>query len=579
MTNLVRKTFLLIAVVYAQVAAAQTRADGLAAMQLEEWDKAINIYTALTKADPTDQDAFLTLSNAYLGKGDKKKALEIAEAAFSAKPDDPMAFVANAKVLQLKDNTSAASEQFDRAAKKAKKSINALRQIGECFTYYTPPGSKRPDLTRAADLLKAAVEYNSKDVPSLMALGYAYKEQGNGGFAATNYEQAETLEPKNPLPKLMLAKVYKAAKIFDKFEVYVNKAIEVAPNYSPALRAKAEYLFFAHRWEEAMKAYDNLVKNGTEVTIEDEMQLANCYYINHKCKECSELVEKILQKDPSKNYLRRLKAYCDYDNAQYEEAYKILKELLDKLPADKVLGSDIYHWGELLIKTKRDTLEGLRMLKKSIAMDSANWAVHLEIAKMYYSRRMNCEAVEEYGMYFDSAGTTEPKVAQDLYFMGLSQYFCIADTQNYAKAEKIFAKVAELVPSAGIGWFWAAKSASKSDPTPEQIAEDPEKAKQYGKARTYYEEFVKVAGTDKVKNQKDLISAYQYIAYCYFVNNEADKFFPTIEKWLEVETDPEAQKSIMEMKEAFGKDTEPITPGPGATTPVAPNGGGKGSKN
>lgn len=579
MTNLVRKTFLFIAVVYAQVAAAQTRADGLAAMQLEQWDKAINIYTALTKADPTDQDAFLTLSNAYLAKGNKAKALEMAKAAFSAKPDDPMAFVANAKVLQLEDKTSEASEQFDRAAKKAKKNVNALRQIGECFTYYTPPGSKRPDLTRATELLKAAVDFNSKDVPTLMALGYAYKEQGNGGFAATNYEQAETLDPRNPLPKLMLAKVYKAAKIFDKFEVYVNKAIETAPKYSPALRTKAEYLFFAHRWEEAMKAYEALVNNGDEVVIEDEMQLANCYYINHKCKECSELVEKILKKDPSKDYLRRLKAYCDYDNALYEDAYKLLKELMDKLPADKVLGSDVSHMGELLIKTKRDTLEGLRLLKKSIAMDSTTWPVHLEIAKMYYSRRMNCEAVAEYGLYFDSAGTTEPKVAQDLYFMGLSQYFCTADSQNYEKAEKIFSKVAELVPSAGIGWLWAAKSANKKDPTPDQIAANPELAKQYGRARAYYEQYVKVAGGDKTKNQKDLAAAYQYLAYCYFVNNEGDKFFPAIDKWLEVEPNPENQKSILEMKDAFGKETTPGTPAPGSTTPIAPNGGGRGGKN
>lgn len=165
MTTLVKKAFFLLAIIYAQVAAAQTRADGLAAMQLEEWDKAITIYTALTKADPADQDAFLTLSNAYLAKGDKAKALEIAQAAFTAKPEDPMSFVANAKVLQLKDKPSEASEQFDRAAKKAKKNINALRQIGECFTYYTPPGSKRPDLTRATELLKIAVDYNSKDIP------------------------------------------------------------------------------------------------------------------------------------------------------------------------------------------------------------------------------------------------------------------------------------------------------------------------------------------------------------------------------------------------------------------------------
>ena len=553
MKNLVIKAAFLAAAASAQLAAAQTRADGLTAMQLKDWEKAVRVYTELSKADPADLDAMLALSNAYLAKGDRGKALEVAQSASSVKSEDALALVAKAKALQLEGKAPEADRQFDRAAQKTKKNVVALRQIGECFMYYTPPGGKRPDLDRAVKLLQAAVEYNSDDLPSLMALGYAYKEQGNGGLAASLYEQAENLEPKNPLPKLMLARIYHAGNRFDKFLLYANKAIEAAPKFSPALRTKAEKLFLAHRWEEAMKAYEDLVNNGDEVTTEDEMQLANCYYINHRCQECSELVDKILKKDPSRNYLRRLKAYCDYDNGDYENGYAILQELFKNTPPEKLLASDYKYLGNLQIKTRRDTLEGIRNLKKSIAMDSSAWDTRLDIAKILYARRMNCEAVAEYAMYFDSAGTTGPKVAQDLYLMGLAQYFCTADSQNYEKAEKIFAKVAELVPSAGIGWFWAARSANKKDPTPEQIAADPELAKQYGKARAYYEQYVKVAGGDIAKNQKDLATAYQYLAYCYFVNNEADKFFPAVEKWLEVEPDPEARKSIMEMKDAFGK--------------------------
>ncbi len=573
MTNLLRKALLLTAITYAHIASGQSRADGLAAMQMEDWDKAISIYTALTKADPTDQDAYLTLANAYLGKGDKDKALEVSKTAFNAKPDDQMAFVANAKVLQLEGKSSEASEQFERAAKKGKKNINVLRQIGESFIYYIPPGSKRPDLTRATELLKNAVDYNSKDMQTLMALGYAYKEQGNGGFAATNYEMAETLEPKNPLPKFMLAKVYRAAKIGDKFETYIEKTLAVAPTFSAALRSKAEYYFFARKWEQATQAYKDLVNKGAEVTIEDEMQLANCLFITHDCPACSQMVDKILKKDPSKNYLRRLKAYCDYESGEYQRALDILNDYFKTAPQDKIIASDYKYLGNLQIKTKGDTLAGLANLKKSIQMDSTTWALHLDIAKMYYSRRMNCEAAEEYLMYFDSAGMTEPKVAQDLYFLGLSQYFCTGDSLNYVKAEKTFAKVAELVPSASIGWLWAAKSSQKKDPTPEQIEADPELAKQYGNARKYYEEYTKVAGDDKEKNQKDLNAAYQYLAYCYFVNNEADKFFPTIDKWLDVEPNVDAQNSIMEMKNAFGKEV------PGGTnqgTPTAPTNGGKG---
>jgi tetratricopeptide (TPR) repeat protein len=579
MTNLLRKALLLAAIVYASAASAQTRADGLAAMQLEDWDKAISIYTALTKADPADQDAFLSLSNAYLAKGDKAKALELAKAAYNAKTDAPMAFVANARVLLLEGKTAEASEQFKRAKGKAKKDIKAHRQIGESYTYYIPQGSTRPDLTRAVELLTEAHNVNSKDIPTLMALGYAYKEQGNGGLAANNYELAEQLEPKNPLPKLMLAKVYKAAKLPEKAVSYFDKAIAVSPNYCPALRGKAEHLYFSRKWEAATQAYKDLVANCQEGKIEDEMQLANCLFITKDCKSTGELVDKILVKDPSKNYLRRLKAYCDYENGTYHGDFQrgldLLQEFMRTATPDKIIARDYEYLGRLQLKTKGDTAVALNNMKKSIEMDTATWPLWKEIAKTYYNKRMNCDAVQAFQMYYDSVPAPSASEAQDIYIWGLAQYYCKDDEQRFEKAEQIFKKVTELMPKAGIGWLWAAKSAKFKDPTPEDIAADPAKAALYGHARTYYEKYVEIASAEPEKNKKDLLVAYNYLAYCYLVKAEGDKFFPTIEKWLALETDPAQQEYIRQMKGEFGKDT--IAPAPAPVTTPTPGGGNGGS--
>lgn len=573
MTTLLRKALLLAAFVYAQTAGAQTRADGLAAMQLEEWDKAISIYTALTKADPTDQDAYLTLANAYLAKGDMAKAQEITDAAFNAKSDAPLAFVANGKALQMKRDAAGASEQFKRAGTKYKKDINVHRQIGESYLYYIPVGSKRPDLTRAVEMLTAAYNVNSKDVPTLMALGYAYKEQGNGGMAAQQYELAEQLDSKNPLPKLMLAKVYKAAKLPDKALTYFDKAIAVAPDYCPALRAKAEHLYFARKWEAATQAYKDLVANCKEGRIEDEMQLANCLFITKDCKGCSELVDKILVKDPSKNYLRRLKAYCDYDNGKYQEGLDILNDYFKTAPADKIIARDYEYLGRLQIKTKADTLVALDNLKKSIEVDSTTWPLWKEIAKFYYAKRMNCEASQAFEMYYDSVPAPDKGEAADIYYQGLAQFYCKDDSLRYEHAEQTFKKVTELMPDAGIGWLWAGKAAYKLDPTAEDIEANPALAAQFGKGRVYAEKYVEIAWSDKEKNKKDLISACNYLAYCYFVKNEKNNFDAIVAKWLEI--DPE-NPTIKEMQDAFGKEMISPTPGSGGTGTPPPSGGGKG---
>lgn len=555
MTTLLKKSFFFAIVLFSQSAFGQSHAAGNEAMQLEDWDKAISIFSGLSKTDPTDQSALLSLGNAYLAKGDKDKALANFKAAFDAKSDAPMAYVANGRILLLQNNSAEADKQFAKAKKNARKDMTTWRQIGESYFYYIEPGAKKPNLTRAADYLKEALEVSSKDFALQMALGACYREMSSGGPAAQHYEFAEALEPKNPLPKLMLAKVYRIAKVPEKPMLFYNKAIETAPNYTPALRGKAEYLFFIlHKYEDAAKAYKELVDKGAEVKIEDEMQLANCYYLIKDCKSCSDLVEKILQKDPSKNYLRRLQAYCDYENGNYERGLKTLNDYFSIVTPDKVLPSDYEYHAKLLLQTKGDTTQAINDYLKVIEIDSSKWTLYEDIDKLQWTRKNYCGALAVYKMYLDSVAT--PK-ATDWYNLGMRHYFCKEDPMHYENAEKAFAKVTEINPSAAIGWLWAAKSAAFQDPSPDSIAVHPELANQYGKALGYYEKYSEIAETDKEKNKKDLLKGYQYMAYCYFVKVDAAKFNPIMDKWQALESDAAQQQTITEMRAAFGKESSP----------------------
>ncbi|MFN0013539.1 MAG: tetratricopeptide repeat protein, partial [Saprospiraceae bacterium] len=375
----------------AVVALAQSHSDGMAAMQLENWDKAIKTYTALTQQNPTDQVAWLTLGSAYLAKGDKAKAKETFDAAFNAKAEGTLAMIANGRVLLLMDKTAEADEAFKRAKKKAdRKDVTGRRLLAESFMYNLP--NLKRNLTRAEEELKEAIDVNAKDFPTVMSLAYCYKEMPNGGLSAQNYEFAASLEPKNALPVFMLAKVYRAAKLNDKFLTYVDKAIALQPNYSEALRSKTEFLYFDKKWEKALEAAKELVAKAAEVTIEDEMILANLLYITKDCVACSALVDKILKKDPSRNYLRRLQAYCDFDNGKFPEGLRLLEDFFKQVPPEKVLASDYEYLGKLQLKSGRDTMEAVRNYRKSIEMDSSKWPLHEEIAQMFYKSKKFCDA-------------------------------------------------------------------------------------------------------------------------------------------------------------------------------------------
>ncbi len=565
MTTFIRKTFtfLLITVVSSGSLLAQTHDDGLAAMQLENWGKAIEVYSALTKKDPTDQPAWLTLGTAYLAKGDTAKAKATFESAFNAKSEGPYAMIASGRILLLEKEYAKAEEIFKKAKKYGRKDIVTKRLLGESFLYDLP--GVKPNFTRAEEELKEAMEFDSKDFATLMALGYCYKEMPNGGLAAQHYEYAVHAQPQSALATFMLAKVYRAAKIYEKFLSYTDKAIALNPKFTEALRAKAEYLYFDKEWEKATAAAKALVSQGTEVTIEDEMLLANLLYITKDCNGCSELVDRILKKDGSKNYLRRLQAYCHFDNGRYPEGLRILEDFFRQVKPDKVLPSDYEYLARLQIRTGKDTTAAVGNFMKVIELDSSKWTLYEEIAKLYYDSKDYCRAAKAYQAYADFL-TDKQALVNTSYYLGISYYFCQdGDSLHYVKAEKAFTTITEILPDATIGWLWLAKSAKFRDP---DVVTHPELLSEFGVAKAYFEKYAELASADKEKNKRDLISAYEYLSYYHFSRKEDEQALAFIAKLLEL--DPENASGVG-MRDAIQNS--------GATPQQAPkpvNGGGKG---
>lgn len=558
MTNFLKKALWVLMLAYAHFAAAQTKADAIAAVQLDDFNKAVMIYENITKNDPTDQDAWLSLGNLYLHKGDKDKAKSAFDAAFNAKSDAPLAYVANARILLLQNNITEADKQLAKATKYGKKDMNVHRQIGESYMFYIPQGSQRPNYTRAIDLLKEALDVSSKDYPTLMSLAYVYKEVPNGGLAAQQYELAAQMQPKNPLPAFMVAKVYKTAKLPERFLIEVEKAISLDPTFTPALRAKAEHFYFSKKWAEALQAYKDLIAKGAEVVIEDEMQLANSLFINRDYNGAIELVEKIIKKDGSKNYLRRLLGYSYYETGDYPKGLGIMTEYFKMVSPEKILPSDYLYLGRLQVKTKGDTVAAIGNLKKAIDMDSTNWNLYKEMGDLYYGVKKTCEAAGAYISYLDSVPEPTPT---DYYKLGLYQFYCKDDSMRYVKAEQSFAKVCELSPKATIGWLWRARAAAKLDPDPALFEAQPELINEFGKAKAFFETYISVA-TDVSKYKKDLISAYEYLVYHDFLKENNEGFNANLAKLFELDPNNETGKGLQEAVNSENGNRKAVTPTP-----------------
>jgi Flp pilus assembly protein TadD len=530
MTKLVKQAFfLLIAFLISTAATAQTREEGFAAVQHGKLDKAIQIYSALTKAKPDDQDAWLSLSNAYMAKGDKSMAIEAVKSGFAAKSDGALAYVCNARQLLWEGKTAEAEEQFKRAASKGKKDVNALRHIGESFMYYVANGDTKPNRTRAAELLKNANELNSKDLNTLMSLGLTYREMGDGGPAVTYYEYATQAAPRNPLPAYMIATVYRNAKIESKFLPACDAAIALDNGYTPALRAKADYLYFRRKYPASNEAYKELLDKGREVEIEDEMQYANTLFLTKKFAECAEMVETIIKKDGSKTYLRRLLAYSYYENKDYAKAQETLDNYFNIVKPEQIQARDFIYKGRLLAQVKKDTAEAISNLKQAMIKDTAEWGLNEEIAALYFQQKKWCEAAECYQVFQDSSGTQA--LAGNFYKLGFSYFYCKDNPQRYEKALANFKRVTDINATAPVGWLWCGKSAARLDPNLAVDTTAAAKAR-FGGATPYFEKYEMLASPNPEKNRKDLISAYEYLCYAYLVKGEQQKSRDTIAKLL-----------------------------------------------
>lgn len=547
MTNSLKSALLLLFVFVAKLASAQID-PGFTALQLENWDEAIKAYSDAVAKNPSDQQALLRLGSAYLGKTDKAKALENFKKAFDAKPDGAFAFIANGRVMQMENNAAEADRQFGKAAKAGKKDVNALRTIGESYLY----GATR-NLTRAEELLKVAYTLKTSDIQTLMQLGYCYKEMPNGGLAAQHYEFAQAVEPGNAFPVFMQARVYRQAKLPEKYIEYLGKTLAKDPANALAHRETAEFWYFTKRkYNEATAAYENLLAKSSAPTIDDEMQLANCYFITKKYDKCIALVNKVVGKDGSKAYLRRLLGYCYFETGDFANSKKVLDEYFKVVEKEKILASDYEYWAKSKLKTGGDTISAIADLRSAMTIDKLTWYNHKEIANLQYKMKNYCDAGPSFQAFLDSVAKPE---TIDFMYLGNSYYYCKADTTSarYEKALAAYNKATVLSPNYGPGWFWSGKAAAKLDP---DMQTSPECAAVFGKAAKYFEEFIKLSKEELKLNEiaklgenllpeklaeieklkidanskrviKDMVASYEYLLYYHFLQAHTNEFLLT----------------------------------------------------
>ncbi len=491
---------------------AQKRDEFQTAMYMEKWQKAVIIQEELCKNAPDNWLNWLYLADAYNGASRPIDAQTALENAATHTSQSAYKYIVEGRVALIKEQKDAAINAFKKAAKAGKKDIVARRLIGESWLY----GRSR-DLHNAEIRLLEAQKRDNRDFQTHMDLGYCYRALLDGGSALAQFDIAQAIEPENSLPVLMSAMVYKSGKVEARQLEYLDKALALEPLFKSALRQKAELFYYRKRdYPAAAGVYAKLLEINPKAPIEDKMAYVNSLFLTKQYEPTIQWVDKIIGEDGSRNYLRRLSAYSYYETENFEKGKAIMDEYFARVAKDKIIPQDFEYYAKFLLKENQDSLAAV-YYEKAIELDPVRWDLYAEIGAIRYKTKDYLGAAEAYERRLDSLAS---RTALDYYKVGLARYM-VQDSANYVLAAEYFAKVSNIVPDKSIGWLMQARSLSKIEPDMEMY---PERTVEFGKAKEAFEHFVEIAEKeDSAKQAKDLIAAYEYLAYYYILQKDEEK--------------------------------------------------------
>jgi tetratricopeptide (TPR) repeat protein len=234
----------------------------------------------------------------------------------------------------------------------------------------------------------------------------------------------------------------------------------------------------------------------SEVTLEKQKRYASILYLNKEYEKAISNLEKIIQAEPDNASSIRIIAYS-YLRLDSVEASKYYFQKLFALSGIEYLPTDYENYSDLLSKTGNDSL-ALEYLLKITDLDSTRKDIYGKMSIIYFKNK-NWDGV------INSLNSKGDITAQEYFDLGKAYYF----TQDYTNADSAFSILASRVPDLAVAYFWQARVKTNFDPESDS-----------GLAKPYYEQFLQISNEDTSRFKKELIEAYSYLGYYYYLKED-----------------------------------------------------------
>lgn len=507
MERLIFKT-LAVGSVFAWNVQAQTMQEGLRAIDFDKYESARSIFTSLTRTEPANGDNWYYLGQAYVNLYREDSARWAYNEGVKAAPASAANYIGLGELLMAENRQEEAKAQFTKALNLSRakdgmvKDPKSLRLVAAALV-----STDHKITDEALNYITSALELAPKDYDVLITAGDVYLEMNNGGQSATQYERAQSVDPKNPKAFTRAAGIWIRVKNAESALNDLNKALALDPNYAPALKLMSELYYKSKKYDKAKEYYAKYLQNS-EYSIANKIRFAKILFNSEEYPDALDLILDIQKVDKSDLYLFRLAGYSYYevgektkDTSAYRKGVESLELFLQKMDPKKVLPNDYEYLGKLYSRIPGQDSLAVMYIQKALELAPEKTELLKEAANIYSNLRKYDLATSYYESYINQ--TSRPLLA-DYFLLGRTAYY----SGQFLKADSAFARLEEMKPDYAETYYWRGNI---------QANVDTEALDTLGKHN--YEKYISMVEATPDKYKRNLITAYMYLA-AYHIKKE-----------------------------------------------------------
>ena len=499
----------------------QTVQEGRRFMHVQRHRAAKEHFQRMVDQNPTNAEFIYWLSQAYFDHEDPKGADAVLDKYMQGElGSNPLLLVAKGQSEIAKNKTADARQRFETAISLSKgKNVEVFNAIGKANL------EKGGDAAYGIEKLKLATAIKGfKDPFTYIIMGDLYRVLMNGGEAVKSYENALMLDPKNPIARHKIGKIYltQGAEQRDIFVGKFTDAVADDPAFTPALYDL--YVFYFSRDVNKATQYFNEYKKYAEPGPALDYEEASLQFAAGDFKNAIVKADNLLQTQGANadTRLYRLKAYSFDKLGDSVQALSNMETFFGKAKADQINPDNYVIAAVNAAKTKADPAKVNDYFTKAVDADTA------QVNKIDLSRRA-ADFFKKSGQlklsadWFTKVMTIKTKPSNlDYYNAGLAYY----NLQDFMKSDSLFTLYKTNYPKENVGYLWSFRSKRNIDTS-----------MALGLAVPAAMELVQVTEVDKAKFKGQIIEASVYLAN-YFANIKTD--YASSIQWFDkiLEVDP-----------------------------------------